>query len=239
MVDIGNHSSIYHLHIPRTAGIFIKNHLKDVFSDRQIFATHNKPIDDKYLKNSYYVGGHFSGYPINVMNNPTVFTVLRDPVERFISYYKYTRHLFPQYKDNELLDRWLYDDRFSGLQSNAQFKSITGTLDVEKYNKFLVDHKTIEENWFIINHSDDIKDGQEFIDNNHVFIFDNIEKLTTSICSLLNIPQFKNLYKYNTSDKSDYNISKSQYDRIIELNQLDMEIYQYAKRKEKEHTVVY
>lgn len=235
MVDIGNHSSIYHLHIPRTAGIFIKNHLKDVFADKKIFATHNQPIDDDFIKDSFYVGGHFARYPIDKMNNPLVFTVLRNPVERFISYYKYTRHLFPQYKDNELLDRWLYDDYFSKIQSNSQFKSITGTLDIEKYNKFLVDQRTIEENWFIIDYSDNVKDAKDFIDKNHVFVFDNINNLTESICSLLQIPSFKNLYKYNTSDKSDFGITKLQYDRIIELNQLDMEIYEYAKRKEKEY----
>jgi hypothetical protein len=238
MVDINDFSSVYHLHIPRTAGIFLKKHLVEEFEIKQnknVFANHRKPLDDNYLKSCYFVAGHFGKYPIDKMNNPLVFSVLRDPVERFISYYKYTRHLFPQFKDNELLDYWLYDERLSSLHSNTQFKFLTGSIDVEKYNKYLVDQRTVEENWFIKNYSSSVDDAISFIDNNIILTLDNPELMTKSLENILKISPFPNLYKFNTSDKSDFGITKSQYDRIVELNQLDLEIYEYARKTQKKY----
>ena len=49
MVGIRNYSSIYHLHIPRTAGVFLRNHLLQEFQGKESFATHYDPIDKNSL----------------------------------------------------------------------------------------------------------------------------------------------------------------------------------------------
>ena len=229
------YNSIYHLHVPRTAGIFIRNHISKSFNNKTQHISHSQPIYEKDISQYFLISGHFGKYPIAFMNNPLVFSVIRHPVERYISYYKYVKHKFPEFKNNELLDYWLYDDRISLLHSNTHLKFFTGEIDINKYNQYFVSPYTSEENWFINNYSNNVQDGINFIDNNHVFSFDNINILTESICDLLKINQFKNLYKYNSSDKSDWGITKKQYDRIEQLNSLDMELYEYVKNKEKKY----
>lgn len=232
------YSSVYHLHIPRTSGIFIRNHIAKYFKDPK-HVSHNMPLYEKNINNYSLISGHYATYPISLMNSPLIFSIMRNPVERYISYYKYVRHKFPEYSNNSLLDYWINDDRLSQLHSNTHLKCFTGSINIDKYNQYYVSKYTSEENWFLENYSSEIKDGINFIDKNYIFTMDSMTNLTGSISSLLQIPQFSNLYKYNSSDKSDWGITKKQYDRIEELNQKDMELYEYARNKEKEYSVFY
>jgi hypothetical protein len=228
---MNQYDSIYHLHVPRTAGMFLKNHLQYQFVEKKQQIHHGKQLINEEISSCYIVSGHYGTYPIKLMSNPLVFSVMRNPVERYISYYKYVRYMFPEYENNDLLDYWINDERLSSLHSNTHFKNFTGSINVEKFNKNLVNKYTIEENWLLENYSNNIQDGFDFIDKHHIFIFDDIKKLTDSICDLLNVKPYKNLYKFNSSDPKDYGITKKQYARIEELNSIDMELYEYAKRK--------
>lgn len=225
------YQSIYHLHVPRTAGMFVKGHLQYEFVDKKQHISHSKQLVDDEISTSYLVSGHYGIYPIALMKNPLVFSIMRNPVERFISYYKYVKFMFPEYEKNDLLDYWISDERISKNHSNTHFKNFTGSINTEKFNKNFVNKYTIEENWFLENCSNNIQDGFDFIDKHHVFIFDDIKKLTDSVCDLLKIKPYKNLHKFNSSDPKDYGITKKQYAKIEELNSIDMELYEYAKRK--------
>ncbi len=218
MVGIGNYSSIYHLHIPRTAGVFLRNHLLQEFHGKESFATHYDPIDTNSLKEKHYVGGHFGTSPISYMENPLVFTVLRNPIDRFISYAKYTRSFFQ--KDS--MDELLYGE-YSQLHENTQIKFITNHIDLDKYNTNLVNSETIKNNWFI-GQSDSIDAAKEFIDNNVIVTLDSIDKLP----SILGIKDFKNMSKVNGTNNLT-GVTKEQYDKIVSMNELDMEVYEYAK----------
>lgn len=222
MVGISNYSSIYHLHIPRTAGVFLRTHLLHEFANQPYFSTHHDKIDLATLKEKDYVGGHFGLTPISHMNNPLVFTVLRDPVQRFISYVKYTRSFFS--KDS--LDELLYGD-YSDLHANTQTKFMTNNINVELYNNNLVNVETIKNNWFI-GQEESFDEAKKFIDNNIVITIDNLEKLP----NILGINQFKNMVKINETNKN-LGVTKEQYDRIIAMNSLDLEVYEYAKTQKK------
>lgn len=232
------HNSVYHLHVPRTSGIFIRNHIANYFENPK-HVSHNAPLYEKDIKFYSLISGHYGQYPIAFMNNPLIFSIMRNPVERYISYYKYVRHKFPEYKNNDLLDYWINDTRISELHSNTHLKCFTGSINIEKYNKYFVSKYTSEENWFLENYSNDVNDGINFIKHNYIFTMEDINKMTLSITNLLNIPNFTNLYKYNSSDKSDWGITKKQYAKIEELNQKDMELYEYARNKEKEYSILY
>lgn len=220
MVDISNHSSIYHLHIPRTAGVFLRTHLLHEFANKEYFATHHDILDTKSLLSKKYVGGHFGTSPISHMSKPLVFTVLRDPVERFVSYAKYTRSFF----DKDSLDELIHGE-FSDLHENTQSKFMTNPIDIEKYNNSLVSPSTIKNNWFI-GQTESFEDVKKFIDNNIVVTLDEISKLP----KLLGISEFRNMSKINETNKNS-GLSKEQYDKIVSMNQLDLEAYHYAKTK--------
>ena len=218
MVDINRNTSIYHLHIPRTAGVFLRKHFIPEFADHNSFSTHYDQIVLENLADKQYVSGHFGTTPIEHMSRPLVFTVLRDPVKRFISYARYTRSFFQTDSMSELL----YGEH-SKLHENTQAKFITNEIDIDLYNKNLVNSETIQKNWFI-GQEESFEKAKSFIDNNIVVTLENIEKLP----DLLGIKNFKDLGKQN-STRSKTEVTKEQYDRIVSMNQLDMEIYQYAK----------
>jgi hypothetical protein len=222
MVDISHSDSIYHLHIPRTGGVFLRKHLLEEFFNKPHFSTHRDKLILETLSSQKYVGGHFGTTPIPYMNNPLVFTVLRNPVERFISYAKYTRSFFQKDSMNELL----YGEH-SNLHANTQTKFITNQIDIESYNKSLVNAESIQKNWFI-GQEESFEKAKSFIDNNVVVTLDEIEKLP----SILGIKNFKDMSKVNGT-RSVSGVSKEQYDKIVSMNELDMEIFNYAKTQKK------
>jgi hypothetical protein len=214
MVDIGNHSSIYHLHIPRTGGVFIRNQLLEKYKELECFATHYEKLEQSNINKYFYVAGHFGTYPIQYMNNPVVFTVLRNPVDRFLSYYKYTK---PFFKTN-MLNEWLYNEDLSAIHSNTQIKFLTNKIDIDKYNNNLVNDITINNNWFI-GQDLDLQKAKSFVDNNIVFVMEEID----------DVFGISNGVRVNKSGKQPI-ITPEQYDRIVELNSLDIELYDYAIR---------
>lgn len=232
--------SIYHSHIPRTGGTFVKTHLKNEFANKGYLSNHNTELNKDIISNSYYVAGHWGNYPIQYMKNPLVFTILRNPVDRFLSTIKYTKFMFPEISSEELLDYWLYDPSMSELNSNTQFKFLTGTIDVDSYNdvvknspffiqgKMLQKKPMIENNWFINNNEKTKEDAFKFIDSHHIFFIEDIDGIISGLPKLLNVNPFLFKNPINQSSPTDFKISNSQYERIIELNSIDLEIYDYA-----------
>jgi hypothetical protein len=214
MVDIGNCSSIYHLHIPRTGGVYIRNQMLEKYKNDNTFATHYSKLEIDKVNTYKYLAGHFGITPIKHLNNPLTFTVLRDPVDRFLSYYKYTRPFFNQ----DMLDLWLYDEELSKIHSNTQIKFITNEINLNKYNKNLVNKETINNNWFI-GQEQDINKAKDFIDKNIVLFTNTLDKTF----------KIEQGIRINKSGKKP-EVTSKQYDRIVELNSLDIELYEYALR---------
>lgn len=232
MVDIRDYSSIYHLHIPRTSGVFLREHLLRQFSSKKTFATHYSPFDQDYITKCYYVGGHFGISPIGLLDNPLVFSILRNPVERFISYFKYIYPIIGKGTPSEEFDKWINDESISLYQSNTQTKFLSNGIDIDTYNQNLGNNLRITKNWFIEN-VPNINKAISFIDNNHIFILENGSDIYSEISNLLSIKNFPHISKINNSGRIDLNITKKQYAKIEELNSLDLEIYEYARNKEK------
>ena len=158
--------SIYHLHIPRTSGIYVKqNVLPHLITNKvEHFVSNRTSIDKNKIKNSEFVGGHFGLMPLNYMQYPETFCIVRHPVERFISYFKYTSG-FMKDKNQiyEKLENWLYGDQ-SKIQSNQQSKFLTGSINIEKFNENI--------NFLII--TDDVECAKDYISQDIPAIHDEI-----------------------------------------------------------------
>jgi len=214
MVDI--YSNIYHLHIPRTAGVFLRNSiLKEIKSD-SCFVGHGSILNLNNINSYNFISGHFGTSPI--INNQFVFSIIRNPVDRFISYYSYTKKILKE----DFLDRWLFDEEYYRTFQNTQIKFLTNGIDVDRYNLNLVNSETIKNNWFI-GQNDNLDDAIKFVDSNFILTIENVDVL-------LNHLQINKFYdKMNESNQIE--LPEKYNKRILYLNEKDMELYQYVRSK--------
>ena len=83
---------LYFLHIPKTAGQFITESIRESLEKAGIenyFIYNGSFVSQERLKNSIYIGSHFGTYPMDIIDSIDTFTILRDPVERAISQFNF------------------------------------------------------------------------------------------------------------------------------------------------------
>jgi hypothetical protein len=242
--------SIYHLHIPRTSGVYIRNNIVPNLISKGIphFASNRTKIDIETISNSKLVIGHFGRMPLKYMDSPKVFCLLRDPVERYISYFKYNTGYArldkfyaneKEEKTEENFDHWLYKDQ-SVVQSNLQSKFLTGSTNIEDFNKNIgyIDHY-VNSAWFLQDYSLDIDIIKESTKDINIYTMDNYDKFkfdfNEEVKKQFGFTAFKYSDKSNESPEIKININNSHLKRIKELNEIDYEIYDYVQKTQKRY----
>lgn len=234
--------SIYHLHIPRTSGIYVKQNVLPhlLTGGVQHFISNRTHIDINKIKSSKFVGGHFGLMPLKYMNDPEVFTIVRHPVDRFISYFKYTTGMIRSGKQAEdKLQEWLYGDQLD-IQSNSQSKFLTGSMNIEYFNNNInYFQHAVNSNWYLEDYSLNLDNILTNVDKFYAYTLDNhnifVEDLNKSLKKNFGFSTFKHADKSNMSPNIKISFSKKDIDRIIELNQLDMEVYEYVQKSKKRY----
>ena len=232
--------SMYHLHVPRTSGTYVKNNVLPhlITGGVEHFASNRSQIDLEQIKNSKFVIGHFGLMPIDYMTDVDVFCILRDPVERFISDFKYTSKITERNGTaEEKLNHLLYENQ-SDLQSNIQSKFLSGRINVDKFNLDPARYIHSSRNgWFIENYSKDINVIKRNIDKINCYTMDNHSRFKSDFNKSLNknfgFTTFKHDDKANQSQDVGISLTKSQISRIEDLNRLDMEVYEYVRQTQK------
>lgn len=232
--------SIYLLHIPRTSGIYVNYNVQPYLKSGRVehYMSNRSLIDLEQIKKSKYVSGHFGTMPIEYMDNPTVFSIIRNPIEHFISYFKYTAGLIrTKNQINERLEDWLYGNQ-SVVQSNLQSKFLTGKTNVEKYNNELGGLQSQVNNaWFLEDYSLDVDKIKENINKFKCYTLENHSSFkndfNVELKHQLGFTTFKYSEPVNRSHDIDIKFGKKEINRIEELTQVDMEIYKYVQEIEK------
>jgi len=232
--------SIYHLHIPRTSGVYVRSNVVPGLKSNGIkhFASNRSVIDVEQIKESQFVSGHFGLMPLDYMDDPLVFTIVREPVERFISYFNYT--IKPQQTKRQIeerLNEWLYG-KDSIKQSNLQAKFLTGKTNIDKYNEDVLPFETtIESGWHIEGYTLDIKHIIKNLKQMKCYTLDELNLFKTNLNeSLINqfgFSSFADSKKINASFNNGIKFNKEQINKVKELNALDIELYEYVKGVQK------
>lgn len=236
--------SIYHLHIPRTAGIYIKNHVIPhlITSGVPHFVSNRTVIDVEKWRNSKFIGGHFGLAPLDYMDSETkTFTIIRNPVDRFISYFKYTTGLVRAGQEaSDKLEKWLYGDQ-SSIQSNLQTKFLLGKTNINEFNKnFNYFQKNVDNAWYLEKFSGGVEKAISNLDNFYAYSLENLNLFKEDMNKALEkdflFKPFKGVNdSANRSPEIGLSLTKKQIARIEELNEMDMILYEHVSKSKKRY----
>jgi hypothetical protein len=231
--------AIYHLHIPRTSGIFISKHVYEYSKEnnKNFFArNHSTKVILEDFKKQDYITGHYGLTPIPYSQK--TFAILRNPTERSFSYMKYIWQGFYSYMNiDEAFMFFLTDKKIQEAISNQQSKFLTSELNVEEYNKNIHDiNKHVISGWSLINKEIDKNSVIKSIKDNKIKILffedKDLYKKVFNIFELNNIENINFYEKKNSSIPVDLEIYQKYYDKIYEINKIDIDVYNFLKERE-------
>lgn len=229
---------LYHNHIPRTAGTFIEAPLSGLLTSKGV--KHSRvyepiSINNDSLISSEYIVGHIGCYPEKIIDSVFTYGVVRNPLDRFISTFNFfTKNIFYIEPTEDILERWIYDPKYFTYHSNLQSKFITGYSDIDLWNSNTKQSRVIN-GWYMKNYSENIDEIKNKIDSGYWVSIENIDSLLDWLTDIYikkyNFKLYNRRYPINESDKLTFKISNKMKDRIIELNKIDYEVYDYVCSK--------
>lgn len=124
-----NNKKIYHLHIPRTSGKSICDALRTTFDKGMVSGAplHDygnlQMYDDSFFLDRPYISGHFGVNPIiKNKENLDVFSIVREPVNHYLSVAAYVACSAKEKMSNEFLEEFLYGN-ITPFGSNELFSN--------------------------------------------------------------------------------------------------------------------
>jgi hypothetical protein len=223
---------IYHLHIPRTSGVLIRQVLKNQNLGMSIVSGHLDKISLSQFESANLISGHYGTLPIKYSDK--TFAIIREPIERTFSYLKYIwSHFYSDMAIQELFDLYMSDQKLSSSISNQQFKFLTNSIDIEQYNKNIFNLKNmVENNWYLNSASASMNDlvSSTYINNIEILDYKS-NTLYSDIAKIIGVEYNDKLFinKINSSTFMSKDMQSKYYDEIAKLNILDLELYESFK----------
>lgn len=225
--------TINHLHIPRCSGIYIKSHIVNDLRAKKIpfFATNHGEIFSNTFDDKKFISGHFGITPLKYRNDLINICLVREPVERFISNFIYMHRSYKGAHLDAELERWVENK----LQHNLQAKSLNKSLNESLYNSKNHGTERALEGWCLENGEVNMSEVKTLLDS--IYLLDTLENHDKFISSL-NELVYKTYGFYSFSNRNQLNdnfrkmpISDTMRKKIENLNNLDMEVYDYVRSK--------
>jgi hypothetical protein len=138
---------LFFLHIPKTAGLSLIDLLDSHFPTNQIFPLHSAPTPELFdaytlekMQQYRLVRGHFrfgpydSGIYMHIAQNPLILTVLRHPIERLVSAYRWILRRPQNRFHHEIttkgitFEQYATDPAYRHLTSNLQSRLVISAM---------------------------------------------------------------------------------------------------------------
>ena len=133
-------NTINHIHIPRCSGIYIKTHIVNDLKVKKIpyFATNHGEIFPDTFKDKKFISGHFGLTPLKYRDDLINISLVRNPVDRFLSNFVYLHSGFKGAHLEAQLENWIENSKQHNYCKTKTFK-LTGNT---KFARFLKGAKT-------------------------------------------------------------------------------------------------
>jgi hypothetical protein len=259
--NFSNKQPFYFLHMAKTSGISLQEELKDVFKEEQMFINTAQYLNDDDMLNSKLISGHFAMYPIDLFkkNNKDIhaITMIRNPVDRAISFFifRFKIHNFFLGRKTEMptvrdFDLFLYEMKNLDFINNFQSRSMTSTLNAaalnaisNKYINGSIDRYQLTGEMFGNCHFlERSSNGSLWKHDLHKFdiigTVDHRDIFLNKLTNLLEKNKYSSSFKNIKKNISEFEVeeikkvlTKSQINKVIELNNYDFELYDFLMTK--------
>ena len=260
---------LYFLHIPKTAGSFVSENIKKgISNDLLCYTSTIFPNNNEFLKSKIYISAHAGTYPIELLEDVSVATLIRDPLSARASYFNfiYPRYLYNrnEYKDlpsnRERFLYYLFEDKNFLIHNNYQSRFICNPSDPRSWDpeSFYTKHRLEMMNhfyegkgfdWFVGNENTSIDNAIQNINSFEIVnTVDNMEVFCGKIKDWFMINHSIDIdFDFNTKinvGPSKLNeepvssgyfvnlLTQDEKDRVLELNNIDLQVYNFVKNKE-------
>ncbi|CAB5218226.1 hypothetical protein UFOVP204_108 [uncultured Caudovirales phage] len=249
---------IYHNHIPRTGGNYVRNALNQKMSDIKQLRIYTRPygfyfcqLEKKDIEKANLISGHFGLEPEFLLGpeNLLSVTTLRDPVMRLVSHFTSNIAVFetlgnfnPNYSATplQMFQRWIRTDKDMLSKSNMQARFLTNGLNHNLSNVNLVDSLILlqkRDGWGIGTEEPTYEAALSKIDS--MFCVGTTEKIDQFLARFDNkikerigidlISTDLNKANAEESTKTLYDsLTEEDIDIIKSLNQIDLRLWEYV-----------
>lgn len=174
--------SIYFMHIPKSGGTTIDHIFIKLFSILKNYHFKRFKYDKELKKNrllkseidlskNYFISGHLDYNFCNNLNNVYKCSIVRDPIDRVISHYK-----FMVFKFNSTPDKYTFK-----MFINNEIKNNRDNLITRHFSGLLNEKKEI-----VDKDSNQAKTNIDFFDS--IYTFNNWDKFLSEILSIFGLP---------------------------------------------------
>ena len=188
-----NVMSIYHLHIPRTSGGYIRKLILNNSNYSKVVSGHYREIAESDFIDADFISGHYGVNPLAVSSKN--FSVVRDPCELTFSYIKYLSSAESgQPLPEDHVKKYLYEDSLRESVTNVMSKFLTRRVNFYLYNLNLNDLLGMANStWHLEDQPYSVEKVLKSIsDNNIKLFFYESKTLYTDIETYLNL-EVKNI----------------------------------------------
>lgn len=214
---------LYFIHIQKTGGTSLRLLLESQLSTEEIYPFRNNRQVDGPVKHEL-VSGHFSYWFCKKLdkNFEEAFkvTILRDPVERYLSFLRARKKSDKTLPDLESLVKLAKSPKhkyYHGLRDNAICRNLSDNPNLEGQELLESAKQTLQKLDCVI-----------FLDNYSEDVMDLFKRLGIDLSE-------KDIPKINVTEKTP--ISAKLLEEVKRLNELDIQLYEYAKTNlRKKHT---
>ena len=237
-MELENFKYLYFLHIPKTSGVKMAHQLLDASNNPSAI---NQPkvyrpgyfeyvFDANIGKTHNIISGHFARNPIETLPDVATFTIIREPVQQYISAVKYSAmRKGEEFTEESMMpfltgeaEMYSYFEGMSGC-SNPQSSFISSKLSTLEYDLNGKDRTVF------VKKPESFEDVRECLSGMVIGVMEERDELVQKVNILLkkmfNISIREDNSIVNATPSVNFKISKECINLILDRTELDRELY--------------